>query len=158
MTGGAASPRSEKVLELATVQQSIHHIEACHYQPFCPMKHLTRNERSPRLLVHWMNRDESRGREREAQALSRPAKEVCKQARSSTYSGRVLRPQVTRRQALELTPSFFPQASAAIRGPNMASSLVSENLYPVFRATEMKTNFVGVRESLNSGQLIDRPI
>jgi hypothetical protein len=34
MTGGAASPRSEKVLELATVQQSIHHIEACHYQPF----------------------------------------------------------------------------------------------------------------------------
>jgi hypothetical protein len=60
----------------------------------------------------------------------------------------VLRPQVTRRQALELTPSFFPQASAAIRGPNMASSLVSENLYPVFRATEMKTNFLRVLENL----------
>src|SRR5882762_19535 len=112
------------------------------------MKHLTRNERSPRLLVHWMNRDESRGREREAQALSRPAKEVYKQARSSTYSGRALRPQVTRRQALELTPSFFPQVSAAIRGPNMASSLIPENLYPVFRATEMKTNFVRVLEKL----------
>ena len=30
----------------------------------------------------------------------------------------------------------------------MASSLVPENLYPVFRATEMKTNFVRVRESV----------
>jgi hypothetical protein len=30
----------------------------------------------------------------------------------------------------------------------MASSLVSENLYPVFRATEMKTNFVRVLENL----------
>ena len=29
----------------------------------------------------------------------------------------------------------------------MASSLVPENLYPVFRATEMKTNFVGVLEN-----------
>jgi len=43
---------------------------------------------------------------------------------------------------VELTSSFFPQVSAAIRGPNMASSLVPENLYPVFRATEMKTNVV----------------
>jgi hypothetical protein len=59
----------------------------------------------------------------------------------------VLRRRVTSRQALELTPSFFPQVSAAIRGPNMASSLVPENLYPVFRATEMKTNFVGVLEN-----------
>jgi hypothetical protein len=47
-----------------------------------------------------------------------------------------------------LTPSFFPQVSAAIRGPNMASSLVPENLYPVFRATEMKTNVVRVLENL----------
>jgi hypothetical protein len=46
-----------------------------------------------------------------------------------------------------LTPSFFPQVSAAIRGPNMASSLIPENLYPVFRATEMKTNFVRVLEN-----------
>jgi len=30
----------------------------------------------------------------------------------------------------------------------MASSLVPENLYPVFRATEMKTNFVRVLENL----------
>jgi hypothetical protein len=29
----------------------------------------------------------------------------------------------------------------------MASSLVPENLYPVFRATEMKTNFVRVLEN-----------
>jgi hypothetical protein len=49
---------------------------------------------------------------------------------------------------VELTPSFFPQVSAAIRGPNMASSLVTEHLYPVFRATETKTNVVRVRENL----------
>ena len=30
----------------------------------------------------------------------------------------------------------------------MASSLIPENLYPVFRATEMKTNFVRVLEKL----------
>jgi hypothetical protein len=30
----------------------------------------------------------------------------------------------------------------------MASSLVPENLYPVFRATEMKTNVVRVLENL----------
>jgi hypothetical protein len=89
-----------------------------------------------------MNRDESRGREREAQALSRLAKEVCKHARSSTYSGRALRRQVTAWQALELTSSFFLQSSAAIRGPNMAFLLVPENLHPVFPGTEMKTNFV----------------
>jgi hypothetical protein len=59
----------------------------------------------------------------------------------------VLRRRVTSWQALELTPSFFPQVSAAIRGPNMASSLIPENLYPVLRATEMKTNFVRVREN-----------
>lgn len=94
-----------------------------------------------------MNRDESRGREREAQALSRPSKEVCKHARSSTYSGRALRRQVTAWQALELTPSFFPQASAAIRGPNMACLLVPENLHPMFRGTEMKTNFVRLLEN-----------
>jgi hypothetical protein len=94
-----------------------------------------------------MNRDESRGREREAQTLSRPAKEVCKQARSSTYSGRALRRRVTSWQTLELTSSFFPQSSAAIRGPNMACLLVPENLHPVFRGTEMKTNFVRLLES-----------
>jgi len=60
----------------------------------------------------------------------------------------VLRRRVTSRQALELTPSFFPQVSAAIRGPNMASSLIPEHLYPEFRATEMKTNFVRVLEKL----------
>src|SRR6266850_4853830 len=111
------------------------------------MKHLTRNERSPRLPVHWMNRDESRGREREAQALSRLAKEVCKHARSSAYSGRALRRQVTAWQALELTSSFFPQSSAAIRGPNMACLLVPENLHLVFRGTEMKTNVVRLLEN-----------
>jgi hypothetical protein len=72
------------------------------------MKHLTRNERSPRLPVYWMNRDESRGRGREAQALSRLAKEVCKQARSSTYSGRALRRQVTAWQALGIDVVFLP--------------------------------------------------
>ena len=111
------------------------------------MKHLTRNERSPRLPVYWMNRDESRRRGREAQALSRPAKEVGKQARSSTYSGRALRRRVTAWQALELTSSFFPQSSAAIRGPNMAFLLVLANLYRVFRATEMKTNVVSLLEN-----------
>jgi hypothetical protein len=111
------------------------------------MKHLTRNERSPRLPVYWMNRDESRGRGREAQALSRPGKEVCKHARSSTYSGRALRRQVTAWQALELTSSFFPQISAAIPGPNMAFLLVPENLYAVFRRTEMKTNVVRLLEN-----------
>jgi hypothetical protein len=60
----------------------------------------------------------------------------------------VLRRRVTSRQALELTPSFFPQVSAAIGGPNMASSLVPENLYPVFPATEMKTNVVRALENL----------
>jgi hypothetical protein len=94
-----------------------------------------------------MNRDESRGRGREAQVLSRPAKEVCKHARSSTYSGRALRRRVTSWQALELTSSFFPQSSAAIGGPNMASLLVLANLYPVFRATEMKTNVVRLLEN-----------
>jgi len=49
---------------------------------------------------------------------------------------------------LELTPSFFPQVSAAIRGPNMASSLVPEHSYPVFPATEMKTNVARVLEKL----------
>ena len=111
------------------------------------MKHLTRNERSPRLPVYWMNRDESRGRGREAQALSRPGKEVCKHARSSTYPGRALRRQVTAWQALELTSSFFPQISAAIPGPNMAFLLVPENLYAVFRRTEMKTNVVRLLEN-----------
>jgi hypothetical protein len=94
-----------------------------------------------------MNRDESRGRGREAQALSRPGKEVCKHARSSTYSGRALRRQVTAWQALELTSSFFPQISAAIPGPNMAFLLVPENLYAVFRRTEMKTNVVRLLEN-----------
>jgi hypothetical protein len=95
-----------------------------------------------------MNRDESRGRGREAQALSRFAKEVCKHARSSTYSGRALRRRVTAWQALKLTSSFFPQVSAAIGGPNMACLLVLPNLYPVFRGTEMKTNFVRLLENV----------
>jgi hypothetical protein len=112
------------------------------------MKHLTRNERSPRLPVCWMNRDESRGRGREAQALSRLAKEVCKHARSSTYSGRALRRQVTAWQALELTPSFFPQASAAIRGPNMAFLLVLRICIRCFGGTEMKTNVVSLARKL----------
>jgi hypothetical protein len=47
-----------------------------------------------------------------------------------------------------LTPSFFPQVSAAIRGPKMASSLVPEHSHPVFPATEMKTNVARVFEKL----------
>ena len=43
---------------------------------------------------------------------------------------------------------FFPQISAAIRELDWASWLVPENLYPVFRETEMRPN--GVRLPANS--------
>jgi hypothetical protein len=155
MTGSATGPRSEKVLELAAVKQSIHHIEACHYQPFCPMKHLTRNERSPRLLVYWMNRDESRGRGREAQALFRPAKEAANKPEArpilggcslAVIAGRILggcaaTGHILLSSRIDVVV-FFPQISAVIRELSQAPKLVPENLYPVFREREMRPNSV----------------
>jgi hypothetical protein len=47
-----------------------------------------------------------------------------------------------------LTSPFFPQISAAISGLNVASLAVPENLYLVFRGTEMGSN--GVRLPENS--------
>src|SRR5882762_11874956 len=43
---------------------------------------------------------------------------------------------------------FFPQISAVIRMLGLASLLVPENLYPVFRETEMRSN--GARLPANS--------
>jgi hypothetical protein len=40
---------------------------------------------------------------------------------------------------------FVPQISAAIRRLGLASLLVPENLYPVFRETEMRSNDVRLR-------------
>ena len=42
---------------------------------------------------------------------------------------------------------FFSQFSAAIRRLDLASLLVPENLYPVFRETEMRSNAVRVLEN-----------
>jgi hypothetical protein len=49
--------------------------------------------------------------------------------------------------AAKLALSFFLHISAAIGGLSFASLRMPENLYPVFRGTEMRPNHVGLPEN-----------